>query len=161
MSHQIYLEPGEGRLLSVIGERVTCKVVGEETDGAWSLFEVSEPPGGGPPPHSHDGFDEAYYVLEGELELLAGERAVKAGPGSFVTIPRGTIHTYRNNTGETAKFLAWGYPSGVEGFFAELDREVKSLPPDVDLVLNIAARHNVRFAPPAVEGSGSAHPAPQ
>jgi hypothetical protein len=34
MSQQVYLAPGEGRLLSVIGERVTCKVVGEETDGA-------------------------------------------------------------------------------------------------------------------------------
>jgi quercetin dioxygenase-like cupin family protein len=153
MSHQIYLEPGEGSLLNVIGERVTCKVVGEETEGAWSLFEVSVPPGGGPPPHSHDEFDEAYYVLEGELELLAGERKVRAVPGSFITIPRGTVHAYRNNTDATAKFLAWGYPSGVERFFAELDREVRSLPPDVDLVMGIAARHNVRFAPPAGEES--------
>ncbi len=148
MSNQIYLEPGEGRLLSVIGERVTCKVVGEESEGAWSLFEVSVPPGGGPPPHSHDEFDEAYYVLEGELELLAGERTVRAVPGSFITIPRGTVHTYRNDTAAMAKFLAWGYPSGVELFFEELDREVKSMPPDVAQVQGIAARHNVRFAPP-------------
>jgi len=50
------------------------------------------PPGSGPPRHVHYGCDELFYVLEGQFLFLVGERQVSGSPGTFVFIPRGTVH---------------------------------------------------------------------
>jgi len=89
----IVLSPGEGKIVPVPGHKVTHKVVGADTDGAYSLLEV-ELVGDGPPQHIHKTEDEAFYVLEGEINVLLGERTFKATAGSFVRIPRGTVHTF-------------------------------------------------------------------
>jgi quercetin dioxygenase-like cupin family protein len=59
-------------------------------------MEALVPPGGGPPPHTHSGEDETFYLLEGEIEFLLGEARITAGPGDFVNVPRGTVHCFRN-----------------------------------------------------------------
>ena len=58
----IVLSPGEGKIVPVPGHKVTHKVVGADTDGAYSLLEV-ELVGDGPPQHIHKTEDEAFYVL--------------------------------------------------------------------------------------------------
>jgi quercetin dioxygenase-like cupin family protein len=47
----------------------------------------------GPPLHRHPYTDEGFYIAEGEITFQIGDREVIAGPGSFVFIPRGTVHT--------------------------------------------------------------------
>ena len=84
----IVLEPGEGKIVPVPGHKITHKVFGADTDGAYSLLEV-ELNGDGPPQHIHKTEDEAFYVLEGEINVLVGERNFKAKAGTFVRIPRG------------------------------------------------------------------------
>lgn len=155
MSGQNVLAPGEGRTLDVLGEEVLCKVVGEETDGAWSLFEVTVSPECGPPLHRHGDFDEAYYMLDGELEIRVGDETVAARPGHFVRIPKGAAHTYKNRSSSPARFLAWACPAGVEHFFEALHREV-TMPPDPARILAVAARHHVEFV-----GGGANENAPE
>src|ERR1700754_3843878 len=46
----------------------TPKAPPEPTAGAFALVEASVPPGGGPPPHLHTREDEAFYLLDGELQ---------------------------------------------------------------------------------------------
>ncbi len=82
----IVLGPGEGQIIPVPGHKVTHKVVGADTDGAYSLLEV-ELVGDGPPQHIHKTEDEAFYVLEGEMNVLVGERTIRATAGSFVLTP--------------------------------------------------------------------------
>ena len=64
----IVLRPGDGKIVLVPGHKVTLKVVGADTDGAYSLLEI-ELVGDGPPQHIHKTEDEAFYVLEGEMVL--------------------------------------------------------------------------------------------
>ena len=82
----IHVAPDEGRMLWVVGELLTLKVVGSNTHGTFALIEEVTPPQGGPPPHMHTREDETFYVLEGELEFVVGGRALlaTAGPAEHV-----------------------------------------------------------------------------
>src|SRR5260221_12787327 len=48
------------------------------------------------PLHVHHGDDEAWYVVEGSLRVLAGKDEDEAHAGSGVFVPRGTWQTYWN-----------------------------------------------------------------
>jgi quercetin dioxygenase-like cupin family protein len=52
-------------------------ITGAESGGAYFAMEAIVPPGGGPPPHIHRNEKETFYVLEGEVEFLLGDRLVK------------------------------------------------------------------------------------
>ena len=107
--------PGEGRTIGGI----TLKATGEETGGSIGFLETTSPPGYGPPRHVHYGSDELFYVLEGEFLFLVGERQVSALPGTFVFIPRGTVHTAKVIGTEPGKVLAAYIPGGLERSFEE------------------------------------------
>lgn len=54
-----------GKALWVVGDLVTLKAGSEDTDGAYSFFELTAMPQAGPPPHIHLRENEAFYILEG------------------------------------------------------------------------------------------------
>jgi mannose-6-phosphate isomerase-like protein (cupin superfamily) len=56
---------------------VTYKVTGDQTGGAYSLFEVASQLGAGPPHHVQHREDEAFYVLEGDYEFLVEDRTLR------------------------------------------------------------------------------------
>src|SRR5215210_5618011 len=65
----------------------------EQTEGQVSVIENLVPAGwGGPPLHHHD-FDEAFYVLDGELTFQLRDELVLARRGEVVFAPRGVHHT--------------------------------------------------------------------
>ena len=73
-----------------------------ETSDAYVVQLGGMPPGAeGPPLHIHPHTDEAFFVMEGEMTFVLGEREVPAPPGTFVFVPRGVVHTARND-GSTA-----------------------------------------------------------
>jgi quercetin dioxygenase-like cupin family protein len=110
---------GTGPALCGLGVRITFLITGAETGGAFFMFENSIAPEGGAPPHVHSREDESFYVLEGKLAMQVGGQAVSASAGDFVHIPRGTVHAFRNVSGETARLLTVTTPAGLENFFAE------------------------------------------
>jgi mannose-6-phosphate isomerase-like protein (cupin superfamily) len=79
--------PDGGRSIWLLGMLATFKAVSEETGGEYSLYELTVPPQLGALPHIHHRETEAYYVLDGEVEFLKGERTVRAGVGEFVFVP--------------------------------------------------------------------------
>jgi mannose-6-phosphate isomerase-like protein (cupin superfamily) len=112
---------GEGKTLWVLGGLYEFKATGEDTRGMFALWETTTPPGNpGPPSHIHHNEDEVFYLLEGELELMVEGRASVVGAGTFVNIPRGTLHTFRNAGTTPARFLGMVTPGGFEGFFEEV-----------------------------------------
>ena len=78
------------------------------------------PSGGGPPFHIQTREEEAFYVLEGELTFYGEDGEVVAGPGTYLNIPKGAKHRFRNNDDATAKMLFFFTPAGIEGLFDEL-----------------------------------------
>ena len=125
MSTVVHVPAGEGEKLWIVGDTYTLKATRETTGGVLGLIEASVPAGGGPPPHVHADEDEAYYLLEGELEVLDGERTFLAAPGSFVFIPRGTLHRFRNVGFGHARLLVLFTPAGFEEFFVAVGRPAR------------------------------------
>lgn len=101
----------------------------EQTGGAYSLMEELCPKNSGPPPHYHDQ-DEGFHVLEGEITFQAGDQILKASNGFFISIARGTIHSFRVDS-EVARILNFYTPGGFEQTAIELGQPAltRTLPP--------------------------------
>jgi quercetin dioxygenase-like cupin family protein len=100
---------------------VTLKAVGTETAGRLAAYEFGVPPTtAGPPLHLHRTWDEAFYVLEGEMTFLIAGEEHRAPAGSFIFIPRGVLHTFWNANDAPARQLTVFTPSGIEDYFAAL-----------------------------------------
>ena len=89
----------------------------KDTDGRFFGLIATEPPGGGPPLHTHDSEDELFVVLEGEFTFAIGGRVTKAGPGGSAVAPRGVAHCFKNCSEARARLLVAFTPGSVEGFF--------------------------------------------
>lgn len=59
------------------------------------------------------------YVLEGELTVLAEDRTLAAPAGTFVAIPRGTVHAFANRGTVPARWLTLISPAWVSGWIEE------------------------------------------
>lgn len=120
-AHPVALGPGDGEKLdNPLGGAVTFKARAAETGGSMMVAETVVPAGEGPPLHVHVHEDEFVYVLEGDLLFRLGEDTHPAPAGSFVFIPRGTRHTWRN-TGEGPSRLLMAFtPAGMERFFERM-----------------------------------------
>ena len=148
-----HLPPGEGETLWVLGDFVTLKAQSDEL----TLFEGVIPPEGGPPPHIHQQQEEAFYVLEGAFSFLSGDKTIEAGPGSFMWIPRGTLHTFKNTGAEIGRFVSTStFPGSHERFFRDVGVPVDDIasfqppegPPDMEKVLASAERNDIHFVLP-------------
>jgi len=102
-----------------MSESLTSTVLlrSEQSDDHVSAIEIAVPAGWpGPPLHHHD-FDEAFYVLEGELTFQLGDRLITAGAGTLTFAPRGSHHTLANLADGPARYLLVCTPGGFERRF--------------------------------------------
>ena len=144
----IVLKSRDVQPLHVLGTEVRFLCEADRTRSAWSLMEVTLPRDSGPPPHTH-GWDEAYFVMEGEVEFdVAGQRCT-ATAGDFVYTPAGVAHGFRGTSMQPARVLIFDAPAHAGGFFKRVDREVQELPRDLPKVLQIGEDTGIRFLQPA------------
>ncbi len=64
--------------------------------------------------HVHDGEDDAFYILEGELTFAFADGEVRAGPGAFVLVPPGVEHGFRNEGERSVRMLNIHAPGGFD-----------------------------------------------
>jgi mannose-6-phosphate isomerase-like protein (cupin superfamily) len=171
----LIVPPGQGRKLITDKQEVTFKVT-EAHGSSVSSFEVVVPPGFDVGAHTHHRSQEFFYILEGELDLLAfeptkrteerwqdwessgGDRVVRAGVGSCMFVPPGCPHAFRNGTDKPARMLFQSYPSpDHEHYFdeiVEIFSAGRSVDPDA--VQELRDRYDVnqitplRFEPPSL-----------
>jgi gentisate 1,2-dioxygenase len=125
------------------------------------LIQALVPPGSGPPPHSHSRENEAFFVLEGELSFQVDGRSLSATTGAWVTLPKETLHTFKNTGPTPAKMLILVNPSGLEKFFEEVGQEAtdqSSGPPpvspaDIEKLLAVAPKYGLEIHLPP-QGTG-------
>ena len=130
--------------LQVVGEQIRVLAPATRT-GSYEIFFQSGGAGAGPPPHTHP-WDEAYFVIEGTLEVLLGERRLEVTAGKLVYVPRGTTHAFRILEPST-KFLSINSHAGAADFFGDVDRETGGAL-DIPKLLAAAQRHQVAIAGP-------------
>jgi mannose-6-phosphate isomerase-like protein (cupin superfamily) len=138
--------PGEGEHIGGPSS-VTIKATGEDTAGSFYLGEVVIEAGfAGPPPHVHERLHDMAYVLEGTLTMHFPDGTVSLGPGSFVCIPPGVVHTFSNPNAEPVRLLNFGTPAGWENYMRELAATLAAGTPAPDEIVRIASRHDFRLA---------------
>jgi mannose-6-phosphate isomerase-like protein (cupin superfamily) len=83
-----------------------------------SRFNVSvitmAPNAHGPESHVHADEDDAFYILEGELTFELDEGDVAAPAGTFVLVPPGVNHTFRNALDRPTRVLNIHAPAGFD-----------------------------------------------
>lgn len=122
MSAPIVLGPGEGETASVGSIGFTIKATGDDTNGMYSLVEAKGPTFA--TAHVHHDREEAFYVVDGNVTFLAGDDTVTVGAGSYLLVPRETMHGFRSEGDST--ILITHSPGGFEHFFRELARAIAS-----------------------------------
>ena len=65
-------------------------------------------------PHVHTDEDDSFFILSGEITFMLPEGDVVARPGTFVLIPPGVEHGFRNDTAEPAQILNIHAPGGID-----------------------------------------------
>lgn len=141
----VVTKANEGKALEVMGTQVKFLCTADKTDKSWSVMEVALPEKAGPPPHHHP-WDEAYYVVEGEVRFMLGGREQVLKGGDFIYAPGGTLHGFQGASAHPARVLIFDAPAHAEAFFHDVAREVKDLPRDLPKVPEIGGRHQIHFA---------------
>jgi len=114
---------------SVLNLRTNVLLRSEETGGDVSVIEIVVPPhSAGPPLHTHD-FDEAFYLLEGELIFQVEEALVTKGAGELVFAPRNVAHALANHSDAPARYLLICTPAGFERHWARIAAEAAGVEP--------------------------------
>ena len=115
----IVIPPGGGRAIPLGGAGVVHLKAGRrETGGTISAYEYVAPAAtAGPPVHLHRGWDELFYVVEGEMTFLIDGVEHAAPAGTLVFIPRGVLHTFWNAGAAPARQLTVFTPGGIEDYF--------------------------------------------
>jgi mannose-6-phosphate isomerase-like protein (cupin superfamily) len=85
---------------------------GAETGGESVEMEFVLPPGClPPPPHIHPRQVEEYEVLEGSFDVMVDGDWCTLGPGESASVPRRTLHTFRNRSGGVVRVRNWHKPA--------------------------------------------------
>jgi quercetin dioxygenase-like cupin family protein len=121
---------------------------GEQSGGSVAVFEFDVPAGSKvAAAHSHDGFEETIYVLEGALVWTVEGQTRQIAPGEVLYIPRGAVHQFANTGDLDAKALAIATP-GIfgPGYFREVAAVLDASaggPPDLAAIAAVMRRHGL------------------
>lgn len=132
--------------LGVVGEEITVLASGAQT-GSYEIFYQAGPEGSGPPPHSHP-WDEAFFVIRGNIAFGVDDDERLASPGTLVQLPAGTTHWFRFAEGG-GEMLSMTSREGASAFFTEAAREISPEKPDLAALVRIAESHSLSIPVPA------------
>ena len=95
----VVIGPGEGERL---GQHLRVKLDHPEL----CITEATVGPDfEGAGPHYHEHHVDAFYVLEGELEIILGTETFRAGPGTSAVVPPEVVHGFTSSGPGTTRYL--------------------------------------------------------
>ena len=128
----------------------------ENSAGTIAAFQVMVPGAQrlAAPAHSHDGFEETVYGIEGVLTWTVDGNLIDVGPGQALCIPRGAVHRFDNNTTQDTTVLCMVTPAAIGPQFfrdaAEVINAAAGGPPDRARMTEVMLRHGLTPAPAAI-----------
>lgn len=105
MAEPIIVRAGEGEVVADTPKRTLRILTDHESlNLTWFRYEPGEE---GPNPHVHYTHSDAFFVLEGEIELRLGPdvESHPAPAGTLGAAPPNLVHTFRNSSDSTALFI--------------------------------------------------------
>jgi quercetin dioxygenase-like cupin family protein len=140
--HAVVRMPGDNAGVVLRGEPMAFLVTGKDTTHT-SMFDWTIPAGFATGLHVHRVQEETFYVLEGECEWQAGDRRIRATPGTFLFLPPGVPHNITNVSDRPARVLMTVSPPGHEHYFEELARlTAPGTTPDPKVIGELRARYD-------------------
>lgn len=116
----------------------------KETDGDIYLVKGIMPKGSAVPLHIHELEDEIFHVLEGNVELILGEKIITGKEGDIIYLPRGIKHGIKTLGNETAKVLNYVIPGkNFEEFFNKMNE--LGLNATLEEKVKIGMKHRIKF----------------
>src|SRR5919202_975688 len=159
MANVKHLPANRGRAFANLGQTISFKAEPEDTDDALFLFEHRMPPTLGVPAHTERNY-EAFYVLEGTLEVEADGERYRLGPGEFLSLRPEVVHSLHNPGPGIMRTLTLVSPGSQHArFFSTLGEPIEdpsnppqpSGPPDIEDIERMAAvghECGIEFLPP-------------
>jgi quercetin dioxygenase-like cupin family protein len=129
--------------LDVVGTKVTIMASSTETGCYGITFQKGEE-GTGPPPHSHD-WDEAFYVVSGEVNFQCAGEHHKCPAGTLVHIPRNTVHGFNYGDGGGTMMEITSRDSTAAEMFTAFDAEIDA-ETDISKTLAVLKENGVTVA---------------
>jgi mannose-6-phosphate isomerase-like protein (cupin superfamily) len=116
-SQPIIVPPGQGHRIGNV------EFLARTVDTPRFTFGIIEiTPGRELEAHVHSDEDDAFYILEGELTFFFGDEEAVAPPGTFVLIPPGIEHGFRNDGEKPVRMLNIHAPAGFDRRIGLRDR---------------------------------------
>ena len=126
----LFLTPDQGRDYPMGRIRALFLADGAETGERYSVSQWwLEPHTKGPGAHHHEE-DDLFFVIEGTMSFLLGDRWVDAPRGSFVLAPGGTTHDFENRSDARAGVLNFSVPGGFEESMPGISQWFAEHPPE-------------------------------
>ncbi len=134
----------DGKVLNVIGDIQTHKLVGSDTNNQIVEWVDNVEPGVGIPPHIHTLEDEIFRVIKGKIEIMVDGTSTVLEAGDVAFAPKNVPHAWKVVGTEKAKMITSAFPAGIEHMFKTLS-ELPPGPPDFEKVTAICAEHGITF----------------
>jgi mannose-6-phosphate isomerase-like protein (cupin superfamily) len=121
---------GLGQPRWFVGMLAEVKASAADTNGQYTLVEITAPPGLQSPLHVHYTEDEGFYVLEGSVTIVAGDDTVELTAGQHTFGPRNVPHRF--TVGPDGARMIWVLtPGGFENLIdaVSVPAETPTVPP--------------------------------
>jgi len=147
------VEPDKGRHMAIANDINTILATKDDTEGTYSILEIKVFPNGGPLPHIQTREHEGFYIIEGQIVFNINGKRIVANPGTFVNVPPGILHSFKNEQDKVAKIIVVLSPPGLEQLFVEAGIEISDnniKPPSFDekqkqKLVNIFPKYGVKL----------------
>ena len=137
---------GQEETLLVAGNTITVKIGGEQTEDAYSVFELSVPPNVGAGLHIDKDWDEFWHVMEGTFAFTLNGEQKNLSAGDFAYGPKGIPHSFKNVGETTGKLVMLTRPSGLEKFFKAVHEAFLNDTPNKEAFVNLMRSHHIEPA---------------
>ena len=155
-SRAYVMKADEGQAFWFAGALMILKAAGDQTNGNFAFLDQRVPGGYAVPQHIHHTEDEAWYVLEGNVTFYCGNETLAAEPGSWVFLPRDTIHAFKVGP-DGGRLLTISAPAEFANFVKAAGQPAPKLvipppePPDIDRLASVAAKYGIEIVGPPPE----------
>jgi quercetin dioxygenase-like cupin family protein len=137
--------------LNIAGVRVQVLVSSHDTGGRYTICEVETAGSHGPPPHAHSYEDGFFYILEGHFDFQIAMKAIIAGPGTSLFIPRQTAYAFRSKD-DKGRFLVLAHPGGLDLFFQDVKAVAQGRQPLLEKLAPVLEKHGIVISPKLESG---------
>lgn len=146
--------PNDQNTYHFMQETITILASGEDTNGAFSVVHLVEPPKMGPPLHVHENEDETFYIKKGRFIFFVGDEIFEVNENEYVFAPKGITHRFEAGI-DGGEMLVTASPAKFDSFVKELGLQVPKdsglpdfqgpTPEQMQKLVNVAEKYNYKF----------------